>query len=279
MPTPVNVHQLLKDYQIRPDKRLGQNFLVADAYLEKIIAKASILPSDAVLEIGPGLGSLTVHLCARAARVTAVELDQRFISPLHEVTKDYTNFELIHGDILSLAPNDLQLPEGYFVVANIPYYITSAVIRHLLTARKKPRSLVLTIQKEVARRISSSSGKLSLLALSVLVYGNPEYAFSIPAGAFYPQPKVDSAVIKVDILNEPRISPSNQDTFFKLARAGFQQKRKNLRNSLSSGLHLEKSFIEELLVQANIDKNRRAETLSIDEWKKLTELFKSKNLN
>ena len=278
-PESLNVHQILKDHQIRPDKRLGQNFLIVDAYLEKIVAEAGILPSDTVLEIGPGLGSLTVHLCAAAARITAVELDQRFIPPLKEVTKDFSNFEVIQGDILLLEPHDLNLTDGYCVVANIPYYITSAVIKHLLTAQTKPRVLVLTIQKEVAKRITSKSGKLSLLALSVLVFGDPEYAFPIPAGAFYPQPKVDSAVIKVDILDEPRIPPSNLDAFFKLARAGFQQKRKNLRNSLSSGVQLEKSFVEELLAAAQIDKNRRAETLSMDEWIELTKVYLSQQNN
>jgi 16S rRNA (adenine1518-N6/adenine1519-N6)-dimethyltransferase len=167
----------------------------------------------------------------------------------------------------------IQAP-GYLVVANIPYYITSAIIRHLLENEPKPRRIVLTIQKEVADRICAKPGDMSLLALSVQIYGEPRIAKRIPANAFFPAPKVDSAVLCVDIYAAPKIPPELLDTFFKLIKAGFSQKRKTLRNSLSAGLHLAAPEVESLLVNAGIDPMRRAETLSIEEWQILCNLYK-----
>jgi len=178
---------------------------------------------------------------------------------------------LIPGDILKLSPMELNLDDDYIVVANIPYYITSAVIRHLLESESKPRRIVLTIQKEVAQRICAKPGDLSLLALSVQVYGNPRIAVYIPADAFYPAPKVDSAVLVIDIYPSPQVKEEVLEKFFKLVKAGFSQKRKTLRNSLSSGLHISPTNAAELLTRAHIDPQRRAETLSIDEWERLAE--------
>jgi 16S rRNA (adenine1518-N6/adenine1519-N6)-dimethyltransferase len=178
---------------------------------------------------------------------------------------------VIHGDILELSPRDLIAESDYIVAANIPYYITSAVIRHLLESDPKPRRIVLTIQKEVAERICAKPGDLSLLALSVQVYGKPAIVSRIPAEAFFPAPKVDSAVLTIDIYPAPQIPAEALPTFFKLIKAGFSQKRKTLRNSLSSGLHIPTSASEELLKKANIDPMRRAETLSIAEWLQLCE--------
>jgi len=160
------------------------------------------------------------------------------------------------------------------VVANIPYYITSAVIRHLLESSPKPRRIVLTIQKEVAERICAKAGDLSLLALSVQVYGKPSIAAIIPAASFHPAPKVDSAILRIDIYDQPLVSVETLKTFFKLTKAGFSQKRKTLRNSLSSGLQIPTTESEALLTSAGIDFMRRAETLSIDEWRGLCEVLK-----
>jgi 16S rRNA (adenine1518-N6/adenine1519-N6)-dimethyltransferase len=201
--------------------------------------------------------------------VVAVELDQNLIPPLKMVLTPFPNVRLIHGDILELSPRDLRLNDGHIVVANIPYYITSAVIRHLLESESKPRRIVLTIQKEVAQRICAKPGDLSLLALSVQVYGKPRIATHIPADAFYPAPKVDSAVLVVDIYPSPLVQEESLDTFFKLIKAGFSQKRKTLRNSLSSGLHIPTANAAQLLTRANIDPQRRAETLRIEEWEGL----------
>ena len=268
---PLNAAALLKRYDLRAHKGLGQNFLQDPLALERIIAAAEIQPTDTVLEIGAGLGSLTRYLAVSAKEVIAVELDQNLLPPLKAVLSPYQNVRLIHGDILDLSPKDLVLDNDYTVVANIPYYITSAVIRHLLENKPKPRRIVLTIQKEVAKRICAEPGDMSLLALSVQVYGKPNIAAQIPAEAFFPAPKVDSAVLTVDIYPSPLIKEGLLNTFFKLTKAGFSQKRKTLRNSLSSGLHIPPTEAAEFLTRAGIDPQRRAETLSIEEWERLAE--------
>jgi 16S rRNA (adenine1518-N6/adenine1519-N6)-dimethyltransferase len=268
---PLNAAALLKRYDLRAHKGLGQNFLQDPLALERIISAAEIHSTDTLLEIGPGLGSLTRYLAVSAKEVIAVELDQNLLPPLKAVLSPYRNIRLIHGDILDLSPKDLVLDNDYTVVANIPYYITSAVIRHLLENEPKPRRIVLTIQKEVAKRICAEPGDMSLLALSVQVYGKPRIAAQIPAEAFFPAPKVDSSVLVVDIYPSPLIKGSLLDTFFKLIKAGFSQKRKTLRNSLSPGLHIPPAEAAEFLTRAGIDPQRRAETLSIEEWERLAE--------
>ncbi len=265
----LDIPALLKRYDLRPSKSLGQNFLQDKQALQKIVESAGIGAEDEVLEIGPGLGNLTRYLARSARHVFAVELDRKFIPPLDEILADYSNVTLVQGDILKLQPSDLLVSAGYVVVANIPYYITSAVIRHLLESTVKPRRVVLTIQKEVAERICSEDDKVSLLALSVQVYGKPVIKANIPAEAFYPSPKVDSAILLIDIYPQPLIPAPLLDTFFQLIKAGFSQKRKTLRNSLSAGLHLTSRDAEALLQAAGIDPQRRAETLDIDEWGRL----------
>ena len=269
---PLKAGALLKHYGLRAHKGLGQNFLQDPLALEKIIEAAQIQPSDIVLEIGPGLGSLTRYLAVSAKEVIGVELDANLLPPLKAVLSPYANVRVIHSDILKLLPEDLISEKDYLVVANIPYYITSAVIRHLLERETKPRRIVLTVQREVAQRICAKPGDMSLLALSVQVYGKPRIGAHIPAGAFFPAPKVDSAVLVVDIYPSPLVKPELLDTFFQLIKAGFSQKRKTLRNALSSGLHISPTDAADLLNRANIDPQRRAETLSIEEWERMSEI-------
>ena len=267
----LNIQPLLKKYKIQPKKSLGQNFLVEPAGLMKVINAAELSGNEEVLEIGAGLGSLTYLLAQTCARVTAVEIDTHMLEPLQQALAPFGNVRLVHGDILELDPADLVNQEDYVVVANIPYYITSAIIRHLLAAQLKPSRVILTIQKEVAQRIVARDGKMSLLSLSVWVFGKPEIAGTIPAGSFFPAPDVDSAVLRIALHSEPLIPSSQLDQFFKLAHAGFGQKRKTLRNSLSAGLNLPANETEALLLQAGIEPSRRAETLSIAEWSRLVE--------
>ncbi|HEX9091757.1 MAG TPA: 16S rRNA (adenine(1518)-N(6)/adenine(1519)-N(6))-dimethyltransferase RsmA [Anaerolineales bacterium] len=269
----LDVPHLLRQYSLHPKKSLGQNFLVEEAALDRIVELAQISPGEVILEIGAGLGSLTRHLAARARSVVAVELDEKLIPPLQQVVLPYPNVQVIAGDILALDPVELVSHQAYVVVANIPYYITSALIRHLLEARVTPERLILTLQREVAKRICAAPGDMSLLALSVQVYGHPEIVAYIPAGAFYPPPKVDSAVIHIQLYPSALIPRPQLDAFFQLIKAGFSQKRKTLRNSLSAGLRLPPSAIEAMLRIANIDPMRRAETLSIPEWHQLTSLY------
>lgn len=268
---PLNFAALLKQHGLRPDKRLGQNFLQDPLALEKIAAAADIKLTDSVLEIGPGLGSLTRYLSVSAREVIAVELDQKLVPVLRLVLKSYSNVRLILGDILVLSPKELGLPANYIAAANIPYNITSAIIRHLLESEPRPRRIVLTVQKEVAERICAMPPDMSLLALSVQVYGKPGSVARIPAGAFFPAPKVDSAVVKIEIYPDPFIPRPLLAIFFKLIKAGFSQKRKTLRNALSSGLRISPAEAEALLANAEIDPRRRAETLSLEEWKSLSE--------
>lgn len=263
---PLDIPALLRQYGLRPNKGLGQNFLVDDSALRKIVEAAGIGKEDAVLEIGPGLGSLTRYLAVAARKVVAVELDAGLIPPLKSVLDRFDNVRVVEGDILQLNPADLMGESGYEVVANIPYYITSALFRHLLGVEVCPRRMVLTVQEEMAMRINAPPGEMSLLTLSVQVYGKPSIAAHIPAGAFYPPPKVDSAVVRVDLYPSPLLPASLLPSFFRLAKAGFSQKRKTLRNALSAGMGWSPAQAEAALQAAGIDPKRRAETVSLEEW-------------
>lgn len=276
-PPPLNTAALLKEHGLRPKKKLGQNFLQDPNILEKIVDIAGVDKDDTVLEIGPGLGSLTRHLAARAKKVIAVELDKGLIPVLESTLSGYANTKIIPGDILNLPPAELIDAPNYIVVANIPYYITSAILRHLLENPPRPSRVALTIQQEVAQRICVPEGeKMSILALSIQVYGKPTIASKIPAGAFTPPPNVDSAIIHIDLYKEPRLPAALLDDFFQLAKAGFSQKRKNLRNSLAGGMKIAKKESESLLEKAKIDPRRRAETLTFPEWQRLTEIWRQK---
>jgi len=284
---PISVPALLKKYGLRPSKGLGQNFLVDENALQKVVKAAEIREGDVILEVGPGLGSLTRYLASSAEQVVAVELDQKLLPVLHETMAPFENVEIVIGDILELDLGELlatrpltiddrplrstvRNSSSYKVVANIPYYITSALIRHLLEAEIQPDRIVLTVQKEVAERICEQPPNLNLLALSVQVYGEPIIAAKIHAGAFYPPPKVDSAVVRINLLPKPLIPESELPLFFQLIKAGFSQKRKTLRNTLSAGMRWDKAQTESILAEAQIDPQRRAQTLSLVEWKILT---------
>jgi 16S rRNA (adenine1518-N6/adenine1519-N6)-dimethyltransferase len=272
----LDVPHLLRQYGVHPNRSLGQNFLVDGAALREVVDAARLTSQDFILEIGAGLGSLTRLLAVKVGRVVAVEIDRQLLPVLKTVVAAFSNVIVVEGDILSLNPVNLVPASDYLVVANIPYNITSALIRHLLEASKPPRCLVLTVQQEVAQRICAHPGDMSLLALSVQVYGHPEITAKIPAGAFYPPPRVDSAVIRIERYPAPLIPIDQIDSFFQLIKAGFSQKRKTLRNALSAGLRCSAPEAEALLQTAGIDPIRRAETLSLDEWRKLTTVFISR---
>ncbi len=261
----MSVRQLLRQYGLRPRKGLGQNFLEDEAALGRIVAAAELGPDDVVLEIGPGLGTLTRRLAERAGRVVAVELDRQLVAVLADTLADRPNVEIIHGDILEVAPASLfSIP--YKVVANLPYYITSAVLRHLLEAEVRPELMVLTVQREVAQRLTATPDDMSLLAVSVQFYGQPRIVARIPAGAFYPAPKVDSAVVRIDVYDRRPVAVDDVAAFFAVVRAGFASRRKMLRNALSRGLSRPVAEVEAALRQAGVDPRRRAETLSVAEW-------------
>ncbi len=247
-----------------------------ETHLARIAAAADLMPADTVLEVGPGLGVLTRHLAQQAGRVVAVELDDRLIPILRERFVDQPNVHFVHADILTvdvatlLREDDGRPTTGYKVVANLPYYITSAVLRHLLEAPQPPVLAVVMVQREVAQRIVAAPGDMSLLAVGIQFYAVPKIVNKVPAGAFHPRPKVDSAVLRLDVRPQPAVADVDPMRFFDVARAGFGQKRKQLLNSLSSGLAQPKEHTRAALEAAGIDPQRRAETLSLDEWGTLT---------
>ncbi len=272
MLAPLNVPELLRSHGLRPDKSLGQNFLIDPLALQRVVEATQISSENDVLEIGPGLGSLTRLLAKRARRVIAIELDGRLIPILEEVLAPFNNVQIIQGDILEVNLAELFSPTSgatYQVAANIPYYISSAVIRQLLEAPVRPESVTLTVQREVAERICARPGEMSLLALSVQVYGAPKITARIPAGAFYPPPQVDSAVVRIDLYPTACIPVAMLPLFFRLAKAGFSQKRKTLRNAVSGGMGWETDHTDQIFQAAGIDSRRRAETLSLAEWQQL----------
>ena len=273
----LDIRPLMNEFGIKPKKSLGQNFLVEPAGLRKVIEAAGVQKDDQVLEIGAGLGSLTVLLAQSARLVVAVEIDRELIPPLQKALEKYPNVHVVHGDILRQNPDSLGLEAHYLVVANIPYYISSAILRHLLTAKQKPTRMILTVQKEVAERVCATQGKHSLLSLSVQVFGDPRLAGIIPAGSFLPAPEVDSAVLVIDLFPQPAIPEEDLDRFFSLAKAGFSQKRKTLRNSLSGGMRISTQEAETLLGNAGLDPMLRAEALSLEAWGKLVQASKTLN--
>ena len=272
-PAPVDLRAMLKDFGVQPKKGLGQNFLLDENVLARIAENSGADGETDVLEIGAGAGNLTRHLAEQARSVAAVEIDGQLIPVLRKLTKPYPNVTIIQGDMLAQNMETLMPAAGYIVAANIPYYITSALIRFLLESARKPRSILLTIQKEVAKRVCAKAGNLSLLALSVQVYGEPKILFRIPAEAFYPEPKVDSAVLQVTLYDSPRIAPEQLDAFFRLAKSAFSQKRKMLHNTLAGSPNFDKESAHALLAAAGIDSTRRAQSLTLEEWGRLTNAF------
>lgn len=292
----LSVHELLRRAGIDPKKSLGQNFLVDEGYLDRIVATANLNADDIVVEVGPGLGTLTARLAAEAGCVVAVELDDRLIPFLRGEFALRDNIHIIHGDILELQPRELiqpcapqptpkaaagaaPTPHPYKFVANLPYYITSAVLRHVLEATAAPSRAVVMVQEEVARRICAEPGEMSILSVAIQYYAEPRLAFRVPAGAFFPRPNVDSALLDLVVRPHPALAAIEGEVdearFFALVRAGFGQKRKQLRNSLRAGLHMNKQVVDDRLTAAGIEPSRRAQTLSIYEWVRLYQALQS----
>ncbi|MBM3148889.1 MAG: ribosomal RNA small subunit methyltransferase A, partial [Chloroflexi bacterium] len=259
------VRRLLRETGLRAKKRLGQHFLVDKSVLGKIINAAELSLQDVVVEVGPGLGVLTSALAQKAGKVIAVELDAELAERLRDRMLSQPNVEVVNADILKVDLVQLiGLGTVYKVVANLPYYITSPILRYFMENRLKPSLMVVMVQKEVAESIVARSGKMSLLAVSLHVYSSPKVVTRVPARSFYPQPKVDSAVVRFDILPEPAIKVADMDGFFDVVRRGFSAPRKQLRNSLANGYGVKPAEIEPLLGRAEIEPQRRAETLSLD---------------
>jgi 16S rRNA (adenine1518-N6/adenine1519-N6)-dimethyltransferase len=264
------VKRLLRQSGLRARKSLGQHFLADASVLQTIVEAAELSSADTVIEVGPGLGILTVELVRRAGNVVAVELDTKLASLLKRRLASLANLRVINADILKVSPSELLERTGHYkVVANLPYYITSPVLRYFAEASPKPSLMVVMVQKEVGEAIVAGPGKMSLLAVSLQVYSKPRIVSHVPAQCFYPQPKVDSVIVRFDLLPEPAVKVADMGGFFDLVRAGFSSPRKQLHNSLAHSLGMKPVEIILLLEGANIDSKRRAETLSLEEWAKL----------
>lgn len=263
--------RLLRQFDLRARKGLGQHFLIDGEVLQLITSAAELTPSDVIVEIGPGLGVLTRELAQKAGRVIAIELDNKLAAALKQTLASFDNVTIINEDVLKIEPQNLAT--DYKLVANLPYYITSPVLRHFLEASAKPKVMIVMVQKEVAEAIVAKPGKMSLLSVSVQFYGEPRIISDVPAQCFYPAPKVDSAILRIDPSPQPRVAV-DEESFFEVVRAGFTAPRKQLANSLAQGLEVSKAEVLSLLERAGIAPQRRAETLSLEEWARLRQVFK-----
>ena len=266
----MNPKTLLDEHGIQPKRALGQNFLHDPGALQKIVATAELAPDETVLEVGAGTGTLTQILVGAAAQVIAVETDGRLLPLLRAGLPDTPQLRILHANILELDLVDLLAPRPWVSVANLPYYITSAILRHLLECAHKPRRLVLTVQQEVGERMVARPGAMSLLAVSVQFYGRPRIVSRLKPAAFWPRPDVDSAVVRIDLQGRPALAVPDEASFFRVVRAGFSQRRKQLRNALGNGLGLSSAAAAGLLNAADIDPQRRAQTLALEEWAALS---------
>jgi 16S rRNA (adenine1518-N6/adenine1519-N6)-dimethyltransferase len=277
------VRSLMRQFGLRARKGLGQHFLIDEPVLQLIGSAAELNPSDVVVEIGPGLGVLTEQLARQAGWVVAVEIDSKLAAILRQILAPADNVTTINGDILGIDPVDLSQelagrfpgaisPFKYKVVANLPYYITSPVLRHFLEASVKPQTMIVMVQKEVAEAIVAEPGQMSLLSISIQFYGEPTIVGSVPARCFYPAPEVDSAILRINVYPKPVVAVTDVQSFFEVVRAGFSASRKQMVNSLALGLGLPKTEVLPLLEAAGIAPRRRAETLTLDEWARLWQI-------
>jgi len=267
------IKELLYEYDARASKGLGQNFLVDKNTLQKIVDAADLKSTDVVLEIGPGIGTLTKELAQRVKKVIAIEKDRKMLGILQKTLKEFKNVEIISGDALK---TDFSFLKEYKIVANLPYYIASPVIRRFLEIEKQPEMMILMVQKEVGQRICAKPPDMSLLAVSVQFYADPKIISYVSNGCFWPSPKVDSAIIK--IVPKKRLEEVSPDLFFKVVKAGFSHKRKQLVNNLTTlkltnGVKLDKDKISSWLLENNTKPNQRAETISVADWIGLVKSF------
>jgi 16S rRNA (adenine1518-N6/adenine1519-N6)-dimethyltransferase len=268
---------LLKNAGLKAKKSLGQHFLVDKRVLGKIMVAGGVSEDDVVIEVGPGLGVLTQELACHARQVICIEIDANLASNLGARLSEFNNVTIINRDVLDTSPSDV-LPPGqahYKVIANLPYYITSPVLRHFLEANIPPDLMVVMVQKEVARSIAAKPGKMSLLSVGVQLYGRAEIIATVPARSFHPVPKEESAIVRVASYPKAVVPQQYRNSFFDIVRAGFGSPRKQLINTLSHGLGMDKASVLGIMLEAGIDPIRRAESLSIDDWHRLWCFFRA----
>jgi len=267
---PTYLKELCLKYGLSPSKKYGQNYLITNAPVHKMIEAANISEKDIVLEIGPGFGVLTFALLHKAKKVFSFEIEKKLTSYWEEEAYNFANLEIIWGNFLKEFPQFQSQLRHYKVVANLPYQVTSNVLRTLLEAEKKPESITVMVQKEVAERICAKAGDMSLLAVSVQYYGKPKMITKVPSGCFWPSPKVDSAVIHIDVENHLH-TYKDDERFFSYVRAGFSNKRKQLAKNISSQLSISEQRVRETLENVSLNPKARAQDLSVPQWETFVE--------
>jgi len=265
--SPEVVHYICKRFDIKMSKKLGQNFLIKRGIVDEIVHAAELTPGEPVLEVGPGIGTLTQGLAQSGADVTAIELDRRLLDVLDTTLASYDNVRIVHGDVLKLDVPTIMNHKPFKVVANLPYYITTPIIMSLLESKLPIERLVVMVQKEVALRMVAKPGTKDYGALSVAVqyYTEPDIVLDVPPKSFLPAPAVTSSVIRCVLRDKPPVDVIDEKLFFRVVKAGFAQRRKTFSNTMKT-TGLSKDRIEELLAKANIDGQRRGETFTLQEF-------------
>lgn len=262
--TKFELEKLIRQVGLRPSRGAGQHFLMDETVVERMAEAASVGPHDVVLEIGPGFGVLTKLLLARGAKVISVELEQRLIPYLQKIFGQEKNFTLVEGDVFKVRLDQYLTDHKFKLVANLPYSATSLVFRQFLSHAPRPTEMCVLIQKEVAERITAAPGDMSMLALSVQYFGQPTKLFEIPPSSFFPAPAVTSSVLQVKKIKE--MSAEDEKMMFRLARMAFSGRRKQLRNTLAGGLHVEDEKIADWLMELGIPPESRPQDLTVDNW-------------
>ena len=265
--SPEVVHYICKRFDIKMSKKLGQNFLIKRGIVDEIVRAAELTPGEPVLEVGPGIGTLTQGLAQSGADVTAIELDRRLLEVLDTTLASYDNVRIVHGDVLKLDVPTIMNHKPFKVVANLPYYITTPIIMSLLESKLPIERLVVMVQKEVALRMVAQPGTKDYGALSVAVqyYTEPDIVLDVPPKSFLPAPAVTSSVIRCVLRDKPPVDVIDEKLFFRVVKAGFAQRRKTFSNTMKT-TGLTRDRIEELLAKANIDGQRRGETFTLQEF-------------
>jgi len=272
------IKSLCSKYALVPKSWQGQNFLIDQKVLDRIISVSGLKKEDIILEVGPGFGILTKELAKRVKKVITVEIEEKLVKALKNILKDYKNVEIMQGDILKISNVQFLIP-NYKIVANIPYSITAHFLRKFLEGDAKPQEMILLVQKEVAERIIAKNKDASLLSVSVQFYGQPEIIDFVSSSSFYPEPEVDSAIIKIGKIGKgfsQNLSPEEIKSFFRIVKIGFSSRRKQLHNNLSAGLRLESEKIKEIFGNLGFNQQIRAQELSIEDWVRLAKEINSK---
>jgi len=267
---------LLKKYNLKPNFTYGQNFLVDETVLDNIVEASGVSLKDQVLEIGPGIGNLTEKLLQKAGFVLSVEKDKKFLPILRKLKKKNKNFEFQIEDVLKFNFQEFfikRTKKDYRVVANIPYFITGKILQILLAAKHKPVSITLLTQKEVSKNIIAKEGKMSIPAIAVQIFGKPSIIKNVKASSFYPAPKVDSSILHIEVFRKPKYKIENEKKFFRVVKACFSGKRKQIHNTLVNNLHLKKELVNNILSGLKIKPAARPQELSIEDWINLTNLI------